>query len=111
VTNERTPPEDQPVTEVDARGSHGMQVGDHGTQYNMFTDRRLNAVSLEALSPHTAASQLARMPSDDAALVLATAPIDASAEVLKVLLSADEGRRLAIWLRKHSGPWAWCCGG
>ena len=54
------------------------------------------------LNPSEGARRLALLPLDDAALVLAAAPVAASAEALEVLLLSDEKRQqLAISLLAH----------
>jgi TIR domain/LGFP repeat len=53
------------------------------------------------LNPSEGARRLALMTLDDAALVLADAPVSASAEALEVLLSDDERQQLAISLLVH----------
>jgi hypothetical protein len=83
-------------------GSQGAQAGEGNVQVNVFSgDRRpdvtaLDAASLEALSPHTVLWRIRAMPYDDAVLVLARATVSAAANVLAVLLRADE--RLAVSL-------------
>ncbi len=83
-------------------GSQGAQTGEGNVQVNVFSgDRRpdataLDAASLEALSPHTVLWRIQAMPYDDAVLVLARATVSAAANVLAVLLRADE--RLAVSL-------------
>jgi hypothetical protein len=82
--------------------SQGAQAGDGNVQVNVFPgDRRpdviaLDAASLEALSPHTALWRIRAMQYDDVVLVLAKAKVRAAANVLALLLRADE--RLAVSL-------------
>jgi hypothetical protein len=95
MTSEHPPSKIPPESDVDARGGQGVQIGGRD-QINVWHERRLDPVALEILSPRVAANQLRQMPSDDAALLLATAPVSASAEVLRVL---DDGLAISLLTR------------
>ena len=65
----------------------------------MRRERWPDVDAIAALSPRVAASLVAGMTLDDAAVLLASAPVNVSAEVVQALLPRDEG--LAISLLAH----------
>jgi uncharacterized protein with LGFP repeats len=91
VTNE------QPPLPADLSGAQGLQLGSGNAQFNLWLqERQLDAQKVEALSAAAAASYVARLSVEDAAFVLATATVSASAGVLKFLLSRHKDKNLAI---------------
>jgi hypothetical protein len=80
---------------VNAHGSQGVQVGTRNVQHNNYY-RPADASFLTALNPHKALARLRQLSHEDAVSELASAPPDDVAEVLKVMLGADEALAVAL---------------
>lgn len=75
---------------VDARGAHGVQVGNHGTQHNYFTAPSSSVADLEALHAVTAAKRIRALPPEDAAALIAQLTVPTAVALLEELLPSDE---------------------
>src|SRR5438132_1303856 len=88
--------DEQPAA-ADLSGAQGLQLGLGNMQFNLWLqERQLDAQRVEALNAAAAASYIARLSAEDAAFVLAKAAPNASAGVLRVLVSKHRYKSLAI---------------
>ena len=88
---------------VAAEGSRGVVVGNRNVQLNVTASRPpLDAATLAGMRSQKVAERITTMPRDDALNLLAAAPVETSAGVLRVLLSHNE--ELAISLLAEMNP-------
>jgi hypothetical protein len=91
--------DEQPAADISGQG---IMQGSGNVQYNLWLqERRLDAERVEAYNAAAAADHVARLNAEDAAFVLATATVGASAGVLKVLVAKPKYKNLAIAIMRH----------
>jgi hypothetical protein len=79
-----------------AEEGHGVQVGAGNVQYNTWTTRPLDSLTVLALSPHTAAQRISNMRPDEAADLFASLPSSVAGDIFRVLFEIDQTLAVAI---------------
>nr|WP_221377710.1 hypothetical protein [Actinoplanes polyasparticus] len=87
--------------ETSISDSHGILVGDGGIQFNYAGRATAGDNVIDQFAPRYAAGQLRAMPFRAAFQVLAEAPVDKAAAVLRLLLASSDALVVALIAEMH----------